>query len=524
MSRDDRKPDLVREARVAGLRNFTTPSLEDVERRRWQLWSICFFVLMGLAVTTIGLSFWVDFLPKNYGRFAGSSWLRFAMLGLVVGFCLYTAEKEIYLRRLTRHLIDERVLTAALSNRLREISSLSEVGKALNSVLDIDDVLGIILNSCLELLEGTEGSIMLIDDDGQTLVTVCSQGDEGAALGGTQKVGTGVAGWVAEQREPLLLTGDADVSLFEQLVPKERPILAALCVPLISRRELLGVLNVNDTAGGRLYTEHDLRAMCMFAEHAAIAISNARLYQVEREQVARLLEIDRLKSEFVATVSHELRTPLTSILGSATTLLRKIDLMATADRDQFLFMIERQGKRLLRLIEDILFASRIEAGDNRLNPELCDLVDLGQEVVETLAARPGGDRVCLSSETDHAKAFADPMAVQQVLYNLVENALKYAPGPEPIEIGIKSSSDEVTVTVADQGPGVPDGDLPYIFDRFRQVDGSITRRATGVGLGLYIVRNLIESLDGKVWCESAPGEGSRFIFTLPTRSCEEVFS
>jgi signal transduction histidine kinase len=284
------------------------------------------------------------------------------------------------------------------------------------------------------------------------------------------------------------------------------------------------VLNVNDSAGTRSFSEHDLRAMCLFAEHAAIAIANARLYQVEREHVARLLEVDRLKSEFVATVSHELRTPLTSILGSANTLRRKGAGMALEDRDQFLDMIERQGKRLLRLIEDILFASRIEAGDNRLHPEACDLVGLAQEVVDTLQARPGGERVELRAASAQAKVFADPMAVQQILYNLVENALKYAPGHDPIEISIANGGAETVASVSDHGPGIPGSEIPHIFDRFRQGDGSVTRRAPGVGLGLYIVRNLVEAQEGRVWCESQPGEGARFTFTLPTRSYEEVYS
>jgi signal transduction histidine kinase len=506
---------------VAGLRNFTTPSLEDVERRRWQLWSVAFFVLVGLALSMLILSFQSSLLPQGYARFTSTPWLRLAMMGVIIAFCLYTIEKEIHLRRITRVLVDERVLTAALSNRLKELSKLSEVGKALNSVLDIDDVLGIILSSCLELLAGTEGSIMLLDDD-QALVTVCCQGEE-SILGTTQALGTGISGWVALHREPLLLSGEVDPALFDQLVPKDRPIATAMCVPLISRGELLGVLNINDTVGNRQFSEYDLRAMCLFAEHAAIAISNARLFQIEREHVARLLEVDRLKSEFVATVSHELRTPLTSILGSASTLRKKVTTMPPEQRDQFLSMIDRQGKRLLRLIEDILFASRIEAGEHVLHPEPCDLAELAQEVVDNLRSRPGAERLrLLINDSSRTTVFADPMAVQQILFNLTENALKYAPGEDPIDVEIHPGRREALVVVADHGPGIDGGELPTIFERFRQVDQSITRRSSGVGLGLYIVRNLVEGLDGRIWCDSEPGLGCRFSFTLPAHVYQEV--
>ena len=240
--------------------------------------------------------------------------------------------------------------------------------------------------------------------------------------------------------------------------------------------------------------------------------------------MARLLEVDRLKSEFVATVSHELRTPLTSILGSASTLRRMGDQMSPEERNNFLAMIDRQGRRLLRLIEDILFASRIEAGEHGLHPEPCDVVELAQEAVDNLRSRPGGERIRLRTDLSHQVVFADPMAVHQILDNLLENALKYAPGKEPIEVIVDAGPDEATLVVSDRGPGIPPDEVPHIFERFRQVDGSVTRRAPGVGLGLYIVRKLVEELDGRIWCESTPGEGSRFILTLPTRSYEEAFS
>src|SRR5207253_1341551 len=166
-------------------------------------------------------------------------------------------------------------------------------------------VLDIILSSALELLGADGGSIMLMEGPGE-LRAVCVRG-HAQAEGATQRVGEGIAGYVAQEREPLLIAGDASRERFKNLVRQDPPVESALSVPLINRDEVLGVLNVHADAD-RNFTEYDLRALGLFAEHAAVSIANARLYEAERAHVNELLELDRLKSEFVATVSHELRT------------------------------------------------------------------------------------------------------------------------------------------------------------------------------------------------------------------------
>lgn len=515
-----RSPELYREARGAGLRRFATPTLEEVGRRRLQLWTVTSFVVMGLCAAMVALSFSDDYLPSFISRYTGRGWMRGALMGLLVAFCAYTAEKEIHLRRLRRILADERVLTAAFSNRLNELSSLAETAKAINSTLDLDLVLGMILDTCIELIGGTHASVMMLDDDGRTLVVVSSRGDRDI-LGMCQEIGSGVAGWVAEHREPLLISGEADPALYRDLVPKDRPICAAISVPLVSRDELLGVLNLNDAERPDALSEYDLHTLSVFAEHAAIAIANARLYQSERDHVQRLLELDRLKSEFVSTVSHELRTPLTSILGSAMTLQRRGEKMTAEERQLFLAMIDRQGKHLKRLIEDILFAGRIEKGDPDLCREPCALDHVTEAVVAGFQTHLGGRRLTFSVTGPPPVVVGDENALQQVLSSLIDNALKHAPGAEPIEVVVESGEGLARVSVSDHGPGIDPAYLPHVFERFRQADGSTTRKSAGVGLGLFIARYLVERQGGRIWCESN-ASGTRFCFTLPMTNEEEV--
>jgi diguanylate cyclase (GGDEF)-like protein len=266
---------MMREARIVGIKDFSTPTLEAVDRRRSQLWTVAFagLVCMAAAVALLSSKTGVHLL-----KFTSSLGFRIGTVMLVAGMAAYVIEKERHLRRLAKLLVDERVLGAALSNRLKELAMLYEAGKAMNSVLVIDDVLHLILWSAFELLEASSGSIMLLEEP-DSLVVVCQAGNS-SAHGARTKLGQGIAGKVAKEREPVLING----TVSERRALK---VDSAVCVPLLHREELLGVLNLNG-AGDRVYTEHDLRAVSMFAEHAAIAVANARLYESERALSARL--------------------------------------------------------------------------------------------------------------------------------------------------------------------------------------------------------------------------------------------
>src|SRR5437764_1410907 len=367
------RQELAREAKVVGLRDFSTPSLEAVERRRWQLWTVAFVVMAALSA---GLVLMASAGATSVGVFKHVP-VRVGLVLLTIAFSLYVLEKEVHLRRLTRLLLDERVLTAALSNRLKEVAALLTVGKAVNSVLNLTQVLDIILSSALELLGAESGSIMLLEQPDE-LRAVCVRGND-KARDARERVGEGIAGFVAEHREPLLISGTASKDSFRNLVAHDEPVESALSVPLVNRGEVLGVLNVS-AASDREFTEYDLRALGLFAEHAAVSIANARLYEAERAHVSELVELDRMKSEFIATVSHELRTPLTSILGSVQTLQRR-KLEPEMESD-FLATIERQGRRLLRLIEDILDVQQ-NASAAQLDTRPVDLADVVRHVVRT---------------------------------------------------------------------------------------------------------------------------------------------
>ncbi len=283
-----------RAARIAGLRSFQTPTLEAVEARRFQLWILTLSLLLAAAAALVTFTLWRDMRLPNWlspGALLGG------LAAVVVLFCAYAVEKELQLRTLTRLLVDERVLTAALTNRLREVSTLLEAGKAMNVVLDLQEVLETILDCAHELLSGHDSSVMLVHGEDE-LRTVCSKG-ESAARGARTKFGEGIAGRVASTREPLLINGVIDPGRRSRESRTQPPPTSSLSVPLIHRDVLLGVLNIN-AVEGFAYNPHQLRALSLFGEQAAAAIANARLFEEQR----------LLASQNVYQALHDLLTNL----------------------------------------------------------------------------------------------------------------------------------------------------------------------------------------------------------------------
>ena len=283
-----------RAARIAGLRSFDTPTLEDIEHRRFQLWVLTLSLLVAGAVALATFTFWHDLRPPKWLH---PQVLQWGVVGIVLLFCAYAIEKELQLRKLSQLLVEERVLTTALTNRLREVSTLLEAGKAMNLVLDLQEVLQTILDCAHELLGSRDGSIMLVHGEDE-LRTVCASG-ESAARGARLRFGEGIAGRVASTREPLLVSGIIAAERATVEPRGHRPSMSSLSVPLIHRDVLLGVLNINATES-HPYTEHHLRALSLFGEQAAAAIANARLYEEQR----------LLASQNVYQALHDLLTNL----------------------------------------------------------------------------------------------------------------------------------------------------------------------------------------------------------------------
>ncbi len=241
-----------------------------------------------------------------------------------------------------------------------------------------------------------------------------------------------------------------------------------------------------------------------------------QLLEKEHDTVDELRELNRMKGEFVAVVSHELRTPVTALIGYAKTLQQSEFSENPAMRGEFLERMERQGDRLLRLVENLLTTAKLESDELTISVGRVLFEDLCREVVEGLAGE--GSRALVDVPSDLPVLHSDRQLLGRVLSNLLDNALKYSPDGSPVELAAVANGDGVRFWVRDHGIGIDAGQLDRIFDRFYQVDSSSTRRFRGAGLGLSMVKELVEHLGGSIQVESVPEAGSTFTVTLPGRA------
>jgi signal transduction histidine kinase/HAMP domain-containing protein len=293
----------------------------------------------------------------------------------------------------------------------------------------------------------------------------------------------------------------------------------ALFCPLKEEDKTFGVAVATNRTGGFGHEEVD--AMTSFADAASLLIKNARLYTTLSGTVEELRRASRLKDHFLQNVNHELRTPLTSIVGWT-------DLLEEGDVDEKtlrrgLKQMRQSARLLLALIDDLLDLARTDRGTLALDLRPVSLTEVAQRSIETvrLMAEARGVVLILAPPPEGAAIVrADPLRLQQILWNLLANAIKFTPRHGRVVVRIDREPERHLVSVEDDGVGIPEGELPHVFERFRQVDGSPTRRHPGMGIGLALARSLVELHGGTIWAESVVGHGSRFTFSLPITAAD----
>lgn len=298
-------------------------------------------------------------------------------------------------------------------------------------------------------------------------------------------------------------------ALVQRLEVRENFVLA----PLRAESGILGVLGVADKPGG--FDAEDQAAIEGYADQAALLLRNARLYEELQKSYERLRDAQRNRDYFLQNVNHELRTPLTAILGWSEVLAEdrpdKETVKIAVDQ------INRSAQFLLALISDLLDLSRYEEGRTRLEPEIVDLGPLVAGAVEPVSVMAEAKGIAMSVETPAAPTPVrlDPLRMRQVLWNLVHNAVKFTPKGGRIRVEASADDAGVTFSVVDNGVGVDAKDLPFIFERFRQADGSATRAYRGMGIGLALAKAYVELHGGTISVESQPGKGTAFHIRIP---------
>ncbi len=409
---------------------------------------------------------------------------------------------------------------AQTQKRAAELQTVAQVSATAATELNISRLLDNVVELAKERFELYHAHVYLMDDEDERLVLASGAGDAGrrmVASHHTISVNHPHSLVARAARERVGVTvNDVQANpdfLPNPLLPRTR---AELAVPMIVADELIGILDVQADVVGR-FTEDDVRIKRTLADQIAVAIQNARLYAEQVETAEQLREVDRLKSEFLASMSHELRTPLNSIIGYAEVILDGIDGPINEDVQEDVDAIYSSGKLLLSLINDILDLAKIEAGQLDLVTEPVEISTFLSSVLDTSRILVKEKPVDLKTklEDDLPMMDADRLRAQQILNNLISNAAKFTDeGSITVEVK-RYGEDMVRFAVVDTGSGISEDKLETIFERFRQADQSSTRRAGGTGLGLAITRQLVEMHSGEIHVESVLNEGSTFWFTMP---------
>jgi len=401
---------------------------------------------------------------------------------------------EVRLRKekeaLTQHLV---TANRQLRRRVRELDTLYRVGKSVTSLLSVDQLLERMLDAVFYVIGPEEATLLLADEEtGQLRTELHRQRVPGEVRHVAHRS-------VEELAADAARKGDAADTL------------AMLAAPLKIGEQVIGVMVLGNRVSTRPFSGHDRQLLLALAGYAAIALENARLY----EEVRRA---DRAKSEFVSFVAHELRTPMTSIRGYAELLAKETVGPLMPQQREFVSTIISNAERMQVLVSDLRDISRIELG--QLNLEI-QQVRLEEALESALEATRGqiearSQRLTVNVPERLPPVHADPARLTQILINLLSNAYKYTPEGGSIHVGAWLQNGYVHCAVSDTGIGISPEDQKRLFTKFFRADDPAVREMPGTGLGLCIVKSLVELQGGEIEVESEPGKGTTFRFTLPS--------
>lgn len=412
---------------------------------------------------------------------ADSEYIITFLVMLVVG--LVSSSLTVRLREQARMARDRERQSATLYAMARELAAAR--GEA--EVLKI---------GTRHLRDSLGGEVAILRPDGAGSIQISDAGLSDYSLDDTER---GAAQWSFDHLQ--------SAGLGTTILPSAR----AIYLPLAATQGVVGVVGFRPRAGDPLAPARQ-HLLDTFASQLALAIERVSLIRKTQDSNIRA-EAERTRNALLSSVSHDLRTPLAVITGSASTLAQNGAALADETRRALIAQIYEEASRLGRLIENLVFATRLDDGGIQLKKEWCSIEELVggalRRVDESLKNRP----VKTYIPADLPMVRADSVLMEQVIVNLLENALRYSPADSPIDIFAWKEDGRLIIKISDDGPGIPTGEEEKLFDRFYR--GPSPPRGTGLGLGLYICRGIVNAHDGRVWGERRADRGSSFFISLP---------
>ena len=410
--------------------------------------------------------------------------------------------------------------------RLNEIGAVcakddQDVAACLHEILDVG----------IEITGADKGNIQLVEEDSRTLRIAVQRGFDGWFLDYFDIVvnGESACGLALESKQRVIVEDITKSEIFAGKpslnVMRESDVLAVQSLPLVSSTgTVLGILSTH-FRNTHQPTEQELRLMDLLARQTADYLERKRVEKEREQLLAREHELrqtaeeaNRLKDEFLAIMSHELRNPLNVILGYAELLLRMDEIKSAPHLHRMADAVKRNAVAQSKLIRDLLDLSRLRSGKLELNRETVSPVAAIENAIETVRMDAGAKRIKIEVEVPDDLLFvrADPVRLEQIIWNLLNNAVKFTPAGGRIIVRLEEENGDIVMTVSDNGQGIDSSFLPHIFEIFRQADSGISRVQAGMGIGLAVVQQLVELHGGSVSAHSAGvGKGATFTIRLP---------
>ncbi len=411
---------------------------------------------------------------------------------------------------------------AEIKRRNKDLAALNMITTTISHSIGLNQILSATLERAMEVLELEGGWLQFMDDDGRTLTLAAQRGipepiiEKISAMALIQNLPEKITGsiqphqidWIMET-----IQNNLDVYLKEKNYNLTG-------VPITLKDNVIGILG-GISSGSHELTTNQVQLLTTIGHQIGIAVENERLTQ-QAAEVKILREVDRLRSELIANVSHELRTPLGLINISCSSLLMDD---VEFDRDtqrNFLSNIEEEVGKLGQIVENLLDMGRVEGGRLRLEKQPADLAELVKNVVRGMKALSTHHNFECNFVSEPLMTMVDVKRIEQVLRNLLDNAIKYSPNGGKILVHGSLEKSQVLISVTDQGIGIPADAWDKIFERFYRAENVITLRMRGAGLGLSVCQGIVEAHGGHIWVESQPGVGSIFCLTLPVEQTEQL--
>jgi len=522
--------------------------LKKVQRRDWQIWILMITVFLILAAFIVLVIFYSD-LQQLYEDHIDAYMFNFLLLGFVslsLLFIGYVVLKELAVKKLQKDLMEHRIASQVLEQRLKDLQAVFEVTTLVNSEMVLSGVLDTISSKALRTLGGDQSSLFLYDPQIGKLRCVSVWGPQSDLVKNAEvEVGQSVAGWVLQHGKPLHLGEDLNESKFPHFIRKEKKITSSLCVPLMVKNKPKGVLNISLFDNRKKFTETDLKLVSIFAENAAISIEKAELYEKLKNQTEtlkntieqlkatqdRLIQSEKLRAlgNLASGMSHDFNNILAAILGRTQLLLRGVKTAEIPEEVKqnlvkWLKIIEQLTSDGAETVKRIQKFARAHRASSEKDFRELDINAIVKEVVEVTKPKWKDEAelkgVHIEMETQLGKlshSLGNPAEIREVLTNMIFNSIDALPEGGKIKITTGMREERVEIKVTDNGLGMIEEVKNRVFEPF-----FTTKKEKGNGLGLSVAYGIISRHNGEITVESEPGEGTTFTITLPALHKEKT--